>query len=131
MLVEILVIVIMVIVYFILYELATTNPLKWHLPHLVDNTNTFYLGDQHWQQTVLVYFKFLIFCANQVAYVSISQSVCASVCNPSQVFKNPLWWDLQWPFGQKMIKTQWLASGEWCCLLDNDKKLVVRQPNIR
>ena len=47
MLLEILVIVIMVIVCFILYELATMSPLGWHLPHLVDNTDTLYLGDQH------------------------------------------------------------------------------------
>ena len=30
-----------------LIELATMNTFRWHLPHLVGNTNTLYLGDQH------------------------------------------------------------------------------------
>ena len=46
MLVEIL-IVIMIIVCFTLYELATMSPLEQHPPHLVDNIDTLYLGDQH------------------------------------------------------------------------------------
>ena len=29
----------------------------------------------------------------------------------------------------KYVKTQWLTSGEWGCLLDNGPKLVVGQPN--
>ena len=47
MLVEILIIVIIIIVCFILYELETMSPLGCHPPHLVDNTDTLYLGDQH------------------------------------------------------------------------------------
>ena len=34
-------------------------------------------------------------------------------------------------FEGKMIKTQWLASGEWSCLLANGAKLVVSQPSRR
>ena len=45
MFVEILVIVIMIIGC--LYELATMSPLGYHPPHVVDNTDTLYLGDQH------------------------------------------------------------------------------------
>ena len=44
---EILIIVIMIIVCYILYELAAMNPLRGHPPHLVDNIDTLYLGDQH------------------------------------------------------------------------------------
>ena len=51
---EILTITVMIIVCFILYELATMNPLRWHPPHLVNNTDTLYLEDQHWQQTVFI-----------------------------------------------------------------------------
>ena len=40
-------IVIMIIICFILYELETMRPLRWHPPHLVDNTDTLYLRDQH------------------------------------------------------------------------------------
>ena len=71
--VEILIIVIMIIVYFILYEVATTSLLEWHPPHLVDNTDILYLGDQHWQQTVLVFLDFYFF-------VLISLPLCQSVC---------------------------------------------------
>ena len=45
MLVETLVIVIMIIICFILYELVTMSPLGWHPPHLVNNTDILYLGD--------------------------------------------------------------------------------------
>ena len=47
MFVEILVIVMMIIVCFILYELATMSPSGLHPPHLVDKTDTLYLGYQH------------------------------------------------------------------------------------
>ena len=90
-----------VTICFILCELETTSPLGWHLPHLVDNTYTLYLGDQHWQQTVLVFFRCLLFNANQVGYGSINLYI--------------------WPFSQKLIKTQWLASGKWCCPLVKDR----------
>ena len=36
----------MIIICFIL-ELTKMNPLGWHPPYLVDNTDTMYLGDQH------------------------------------------------------------------------------------
>ena len=75
MVVEILLIIIMIIVCFILYELATINPLGSHPPHVVDNTDTLYLGDQHWQQTVLGFFRFLLFCIHQFGYVSVNVSV--------------------------------------------------------
>ena len=84
MFVEILVIVILTIVCFILYELATMSPLGWHPPHLVNHTDTQYLGDQHWQQTVLVFLDFYFF-----VFISLPmcQSVCVRgpVCNPFQV----------------------------------------------
>ena len=56
---------------FILYWLAAMSHLGWHPPHQVDNTDTLYLGDQHWQQTLLV---FLDFC------LCVCQSVCLWVC---------------------------------------------------
>ena len=80
MLVEILIVVIMIIVSFILYKLATTSPLGWHPPHVLDNTDTqcwislvLYLEDQHWQQTVLVFLDFYVF-------VLINLPMCQSVC---------------------------------------------------
>ena len=44
MLVEIIITVNMIIICFILNELATMIPYVGHLSHLVDNTDTFYLG---------------------------------------------------------------------------------------
>ena len=125
-------IVIIVIVCFILYELATMSPLGWHPPHLVDNTDTLPLGDQHWQQAVLFFFfRFLLFCVHQFAYVSVSLCACGFVCNPSLVFKNSLLWGSQWSLSQKMIKAQWLTLGDWGCPFDNDPKLVLGQPNSK
>ena len=129
MLVKILLIIIM-IVCFILYELATMSPLGWHPPHPVDNTDTLYPGDQHWQQTVLVFLDFYFFM-----FISLPtcQSVCVSgfVSNASLVFKNSLLWGSQWPLSQKMIETQWLTLGDWDCPLHSDPKLVLGQPNSR
>ena len=48
------------------------SPLGWHPPHLVDNTDTQYLGDQHWQQCWCFRFSFF--------FVSICLSMCQSVC---------------------------------------------------
>ena len=129
MLVEILIIFIMIIVCFILYNLAKMSSLGWYPLHLVDNTNTLYLGDQYWYQTVLLFFRFSLFCVHQFAYVWVSLCVCGSVCNPSQGFKNPLLWVSQWILSQKMIKIYWLTFREWGSPLDNDPKLVVGQPN--
>ena len=72
MLLEILVIVIMIIVCIILYELAKMTPLEWHPLHLVDNTDTLYLGD--WRHCFF-FFRFLFFCVHKFAYVSVSLSV--------------------------------------------------------
>ena len=72
--VEILLIITMLIFSFILYELATMSPLGWHPPpHLVDSTDTLYLGDQHWQETVLVFLDFYFF-----AFINLP--MCHSVC---------------------------------------------------
>ena len=49
------------------------NPLGWHPPHLVDNTDTQYLGDQHWQQCWC--FRFFFFL-----WVHLFFYVCHSVC---------------------------------------------------
>ena len=80
MLVEILII-IMIAIFFILYELKTMAPLGWHPPYLVGNAGTLYLGDQHWQQRVLVFFRFLIFCVYLFFYVPVCVSVrlCESI----------------------------------------------------
>ena len=80
MLVEILIIVIMIIICFILQlylsilELATMKPSGWHTPHLVDNTDTLYLGNQHWQYQYW-FFTFLQFCVRLFVYMSLSVSV--------------------------------------------------------
>ena len=152
MLVEIL-IVIMIIIYFILYKLATMNPLGWHSPHLMDNTDTLYLGPG--LATCSVFFlDFFIFvfislpmcqsvslsvcgsvCLYSSVYLCVSQSVCLwvcrSVCNPSQAFKKSLLWGSQWALRQEMTKTQILTLVEWGCPLDNNRKLVKGWPNSK
>ena len=103
-------------VSFTLCELATMSPLGWHPPHLVDNTDTLYLGDQHWQSTVLVFFRFLFFCIHLFAYVSVTLCVTGSVWSPSQVFKKSLLQSSQLPLSQKMIKMQrltWVRLTSW------------------
>ena len=61
------------IAYLIILELATMNPLGWHPPYLVDNTDTLYLVDQHWQQKCR-FFRFLLFCVHLLVYMLVSVS---------------------------------------------------------
>ena len=70
---------------------------------------------------------FYFFCPSVCLYSSLC--ICASMCNPSQVLKESLLGDFNWPSNEKVIKTQWLAPGEWSCHLANYLKLVVTQPN--
>ena len=116
--------------YSLLYLIWAGNndPLGWHPPHVVGNTDTLYLGDQHWQQTALV---FLDFCFSVFAYVSVSLCIYGSVCNPFQIFQNSFLWCSQGPLSQNMIKTQWLTSGDWGCPLDDDPKLVLVKRSSR
>ena len=44
-----------IIIFLILYKLATMSPFGWHPPNLVDNTDALYMGDQQWQQTFLIF----------------------------------------------------------------------------
>ena len=106
MLVEILLIIIMIIVYFILYELATMSPLGWHLPNLVDNTDTL-SGGRTLTIDSVGFFRFLLFCVHEFAFAPVSLCVCVPVFNTSQIFKNSLLWSSEWPSNQKMIKVQW------------------------
>ena len=62
------------IAYHIILVLATMNPSGWHPPHLVDNTDTLYLGDQHWQQQCW-FFRFLLFGVHLFVYMLVSVSV--------------------------------------------------------
>ena len=57
----------------ILYYLATMSPLGWYLPHLLYNTDTQYLGDQHWQQCWFYrfFFFFVSICLSVSLYVSV------------------------------------------------------------
>ena len=50
------------------------SPLRAHPPHLVDSTNTQYLGGQHWLQSRFFFFYFVSIC------FSIGQSVCLYIC---------------------------------------------------
>ena len=52
------------------------SPLRAHPPHLVDSTNTQYLGGQHWQQS---WFFFFFFYFVSICF-SIGQSVCLYIC---------------------------------------------------
>ena len=50
------------------------NSWGWYPPHLVDNTDIQYLGDQHWQKCwVFIFLFFLSIC------FSMCQSICVSV----------------------------------------------------
>ena len=62
------------IAYYIILVLVTMNPSGWHPAHLVDNTDTLYLGDQHWQQQCW-FFRVLLFRV----HLFVSMSVFASV----------------------------------------------------
>ena len=121
--------------YCLLYLIWTGNnvmrPLGYHPPHLVNNADSHYLGNQPWQQAVLFFICIYFFCVHQFAYVSVTLWICGSLSYPSQVSKNSLLWGCQWPLKQKMIKTGRLTLGEWGCPLDNDSKLVTGQPNGR
>ena len=66
----------------------------WHPPHLVDNADTQYLGDHHWQQCSC--FRFT------VSFASICLSMCQSVCVSVHLFRINL----------KFFKTHnyWLAQ---------------------
>ena len=45
------------------------NTSGWHPPCIVDNTDTLYLGDQHCQETVLVFFmSFYVMYVMQLLY---------------------------------------------------------------
>ena len=52
------------------------SPLGWHPPHLLDNTDTQYLGDQHWHQCW--FFRFLSFFVSFC--LSMFQLVYVFVC---------------------------------------------------
>ena len=69
------------------------SPLGWHPPYLVDNTDTQYLGDQHWQQCWL--FRFFAF-------------LCPSVC----LCVNQYVWLLVFTIHLRFLKIQnyWLAQ---------------------
>ena len=76
---EIIFIVFMIIIccliaYRIILVLATMNPAGWYSPHLVDNTDTLYLGDQHRQQQCWL-FRFLLFGVHLFVYMLVSVSV--------------------------------------------------------
>ena len=121
--------------YCLLYLIWAGNnamrPLGWHPPHLVNNADTLYLGNQDWQEGVLFFYVLLLFLCSSVC-LCLSHSVGLWVSfNSSQVFKNSLLWGSPWHLKQKMIETQWLTLGDWGCPLDNDLKLVMGQPNSR
>ena len=67
----------LLIITFLFYLViaATRSPLGWHTPHVVDNKDTQYLGDQHWQQCwcFRIFFFFVSTC------LFMCQSVCVSV----------------------------------------------------
>ena len=107
----------------------TMRYLEYHPPHLVDNADTLYLGNQLWQQAVLFFYKFLLFLCSSVCLCLSHSLVCVFLYNPPQVFKSSLLWGCQWPLKQKMRKTQWLRLGEWDCPIDNDPKLLMEEPN--
>ena len=62
--------------YLFCLALAGNNEsFRWHPPNLVNNTDTQYLGDQHWQQCWFVRFFFFLVSI----YFCMCQSVCVSV----------------------------------------------------
>ena len=65
---------------YLFYLASATNnkPFRVTPPHLVDNTDTQYLRDQHWQQCWCFRFFFL--------FVSICLSMCQSLCVSVHLF---------------------------------------------
>ena len=61
------------------------SALGWHLPHLVDNIDTQYLGDQHWLQCWFFTF-FFILCPSVCLCVSLW--VCTSVQGQNSLCSN-------------------------------------------
>ena len=61
----------MIIIYFILYDLATMNPLEEHPPHLADNTNTLHLGGPPLTTASVAFSRFLLFCVHMFVCVSV------------------------------------------------------------
>ena len=49
------------------------SPLGWQTPHLVDKSDTQYLGEQHWQQCWCFRFFFVFLCPS--VYLCVSQSI--------------------------------------------------------
>ena len=69
--------------YCLLYLIWAGNnamrPLGYHLPHIFDNADTLFLGNQHWQQAVFLFYiiDFYFFVCSSV--LPMSQSLCGSV----------------------------------------------------
>ena len=64
--------------YYLFYLVLAGNnePLRWHPPHLMYNTDTQYLGGQHLQQC-----RFFIFFSICCRCFCLSVCVCTFVCN--------------------------------------------------
>ena len=76
----------LIIISFILRELAKMSPLGWHPPQLLSIQGTSI------DNSVGV-LDFFLFCVHLFVYVSIALCVCASVFSYSQVFKcEPGYW---------------------------------------
>ena len=65
--------------FFFLAVASNNKPSGWHHLHLVDNKDTQYLVDQHWQQCWCFRFPFF--------FVSICLSLCQSVCVSVHLFR--------------------------------------------
>ena len=57
------------------------SPLGWHPPHLVANTDTRYLGDQHGQKCWVFLEIYFLFCVYLFVYVLVRVSVHLSTIN--------------------------------------------------
>ena len=66
------------------------SPLGWHTPYLVDNTDTQYLGDQHWQQCW--FFRFASFlCSSVCLCVSLSVNLQFFTIHPKFLKTHNYW----------------------------------------
>ena len=79
------------------------NLIRWHPPHLVDKTDTQYLGDQHWQQCWCFRFSFF--------FVSICLSMYQSVCVSVHLFRINLKFLITHNYWQAQYLSVSLVSG--------------------
>ena len=108
MLVEILIIVIINIIFFLI--LTGNNEVFRMTPSASSGSYRYSVfGGPTLTTNSVGFSRFLLFWVSLFAYVCVNLCVCGSVCKPSQGFENSLFLGFQWSLCEKIIKMQWLT----------------------